>query len=163
MTAATGLKRLAIAVAALVAAVVVTLLALSVFISAASVRDAVTREIHTVTGLDPILRGDVSVSLFPSGTVRFRNVSLGDDGNGAPAIVTDELTAHLRYFPLLAGRIEIADLALVRPTITVRFLPSGQSNWAGLIQSLVRALQPDPGRTASFSEIAIQGGTVVNS
>ena len=161
MTAATGLKRLAIAVAALVAAVVVTLLGSSFFVSAASVRDAVTREIHAVTGLDPILRGDVSVSLFPSGTVSFRNVLLGDDGNGAPAIVADELTAHLRYFPLLAGRIEIADLALVRPTITVRFLPSGQSNWAGLIQSLARALQPDPGRTASFSEIDIQDGTVV--
>jgi len=161
VTAATGLKRLAIAVAALVAAVVVTLLGSSFFVSAASVRDAVTREIHAVTGLDPILRGDVSVSLFPSGTVSFRNVLLGDDGNGAPAIVADELTAHLRYFPLLAGRIEIADLALVRPTITVRFLPSGQSNWAGLIQSLARALQPDPGRTASFSEIDIQDGTVV--
>jgi len=161
VTAATGLKRLAIAVAALVAAVVVTLLGLSFFVSAASVRDAVTREIHAVTGLDPILRGDVSVSLFPSGMVSFRNVLLGDDGNGAPAIVADELTAHLRYFPLLAGRIEIANLALVRPTITVRFLPSGQSNWAGLIQSLARALQPDPGRTASFSEIDIQDGTVV--
>jgi AsmA protein len=159
--AATGLKRLAIAVAALVAAVVVTLLALSIFMPAASVRDAVTREIHAVTGLDPVLRGDVSVSLFPSGTVSFRHVLLGDDGTGEPAVVADELTAHLRYFPLLIGRVEIADVTLVRPTITVTFLPSGQSNWAGLIRSLARALQPDPGRTASFSEIGIQDGTVV--
>jgi AsmA protein len=155
------LKRLAIAVAALVAAVVVTLLALSIFMPAASVRDAVTREIHAVTGLDPVLRGDVSVSLFPSGTVRFRHVLLGDDGTGEPAVVADEMTAHLRYFPLLVGRVEIADVTLVRPTITVTFLPGGQSNWAGLIRSLARALQPDPGRTASFSEIGIHDGTVV--
>ena len=161
MTAATGLKRLAIAIAAVVAAAFVTLVALSFLIPAASVRDAVAKEIYAVTGLDPVLRGDISVSLFPSGTVSFRNVLLGDDRTGEPAVIADELTAHLRYFPLLAGRIEIADVTLVRPTITVTFLPGGQSNWSGLMQSLARALEPDPGRTASFSEIGIHDGSVV--
>ncbi len=112
LTAATGLKRLAIAVAAMVAAAFVTLIALSFLMPAAAVRDAVAKQIHAVTGLDPILRGDVSVSLFPSGTVTFHNVLLGDDRTGEPAVVTDELTARLRYFPLLAGRIEIADVTL---------------------------------------------------
>ncbi len=161
VTAATGLKRLAIAVAALVAAVAVALVALPFLIPAASVRDAVEKEIHAVTGLDPLLRGDISVSLFPSGTVTFHHVLLGDDGTGEPAVVADELTAHLRYFPLLAGRIEIADVMLVRPMITVSFLASGQSNWSGLIESLTRALAPGQERSASFSEIAIRGGTVV--
>ena len=76
-------------------------------------------------------------------------------------MVADELIAHLRYFPLLAGRIEIADVTLVRPTISVSFLPGGESNWSGLIQSLAHALEPDPGRTASFSEIGIHEGTVI--
>jgi AsmA protein len=155
------LKRLAIAVAAVVAAVFVTLVALSFLIPAASVRDAVAKEIHAVTGLDPVLRGDIAVSLFPSGKVSFRNVLLGDDRTGAKALIADELTAHLRYFPLLAGRIEIADVTLVRPTITVTFLPDGQSNWSGLMHSLARALEPDPERTGSFSEIGIHDGTVV--
>jgi AsmA protein len=161
VTAATGLKRLAIAVGAVVAAVVISLIALSFFIPAAKVRDAVAKEIHAVTGLDPILRGDMSVSLFPSGTVTFHNVVLGEDHNGDPGLVADELTARLRYFPLLAGRIEIAGVTLVRPTITVSFLPGGRSNWSGLIEALARALQPDPERTASFSEIGIQDGTVI--
>jgi AsmA protein len=155
------LKRLAIAIATVVAAAFVTLVALSFLIPAASVRDAVAKEIYAVTGLDPVLRGDISVSLFPSGTVSFHNVLLGDDRTGEPAVIADELTAHLRYFPLLAGRIEIADVTLVRPTITVTFLPGGQSNWSGLMQSLARALEPDPGRTASFSEIGIHDGSVV--
>jgi AsmA protein len=161
VTAATGLKRFAIAVVAVIAAVFVALVALSFLIPAASVRDAVAREIHGVTGLDPVFRGDMAVSLFPSGTVSFHDVVLGDDNTGEPAVVADELTAHLRYFPLLAGRIEIADVTLVRPTITVTFLPSGQSNWSGLIRSLARALEPDQIRTASFSEIGIHDGTVV--
>src|SRR5262249_20804514 len=103
VTAATGLKRLAIAVGAVIAAVVISLVALSLFIPASKVRDAVAKEIHAVTGLDPVLRGDMSVSLFPSGTVTFRNVVLGEDHNGDPGLVADELTARLRYFPLLAG------------------------------------------------------------
>ena len=161
MTAATGFKRLAIAVAAVVSAVFVTLVMLSFLIPSASVRDAVAKEIRAVTGLDPVLRGNISISLFPSGTVSFHNVLLGDDRTGEPAVVADELTARLRYFPLLAGRVEIADVTLVRPTITVTFLPGGQSNWSGLIQSLARALEPNPDRTASFSEIGIHDGAVV--
>ncbi len=161
MTAAIGLKRLAIAVAALLAAAFGTLIALSFLIPATSVRNAVKAEIHAVTGLDPLLGDEVSLSLFPSGTVRFRNVLLGNDRTGEPAVAADELTARLRYFPLLAGRIEIADVTLVRPVINVVFSADGQSNWSGLIVSLAHALAPNPVRTASFSEIDIQNGTVV--
>jgi AsmA protein len=161
VTAATGLKRFTIAVGAVIAAVVVSLVALSFLVPAATVRDAVAKEIHAVTGLNPVLRGDMSVSLFPSGTVTFHNVVLGEGHDGDPGLVADELTARLRYFPLLAGRIEIAGVTLVRPTITMSFQPGGQSNWSGLIEALARALQPDPERSASFSEIGIQDGTVV--
>ncbi len=161
MTAATGFKRLAIAVAATPATAFVVLLASAFFIPAASVRNAVGKEIRAVTGLQAVLRGPVLVSLFPSGTVTFHDVLLGDDPSGGPPIAADELTAHLRFFPLLVGRIEIADVTLVRPTITVTFRPDGRSNWSGLIKSLARALEPDRDRAASFSEIGIRDGVVI--
>jgi AsmA protein len=161
VTAAPGLKRLAIAVATLIAVAFVTLIALSFLIPAASVREAVRSEIKAVTGLDPVLGDDISLSLFPSGTVRFRNVLLGSDLNGEPALTAAELTARLRYFPLLAGHIEIADVTLIRPTIKVTFSAAGDSNWSGLISTLAHALEPPSDRTASFSEIDIQDGTVI--
>jgi AsmA protein len=161
VTAATGLKRLAIAVAAMVAAAFATLVALSFLIPPTAVRDAVAKEIHAVTGLDPIFRGGISVSLFPSGTVNFSDVLLGDGRTGEPAVVADRLSARLRYFPLLAGHIEIADVTLVQPTITVTFAADGRSNWSGLIESLANALRPNPDRAALFSEIGIHDGTVV--
>jgi AsmA protein len=161
VTAAPGLKRLAIAVAALVAAAFVTLIGLSFFIPAATVRDAVKNEIRAVTGLDPTLRGAISVSLFPHAKVSFRDVLLGDNGNAEPAVAADEMTARLRYFPLLAGRIEIADVTLVRPTINVSFSSSGESNWSGLVASLAHAVEPDPHRSTSFSEIGIHDGTIL--
>jgi AsmA protein len=162
LTAATGLKRLAIVVTTLAAAAFATLVALSFLIPADALRDAVADEIQAVTGLHPTLRGDVAVSLFPSGAVTFHDVKLGsDDAAGEAPVVAEELTAHLRYFPLLAGRVQIADVTLVRPTITVNVLPGGQSNWSGLAGALAHALEPNPGRTASFSEIGIHQGTVV--
>ena len=161
MNAAIGTKRLAIAAAALIAAAFVVLIGFAAFLPAASVRDAVKAEIRAVTGLDPVLGDEVSLSLFPSGSVRFHNVRLANEAAGEPVVTADELIARLRYFPLLAGHIEIADVTLVHPVIKVAFSATGESNWSGLISSLARALQPHSDRTASFSEIGIQNGTVI--
>jgi AsmA protein len=161
VNAAFGLKRLAIAAAALIAAVLVSVIGVYLLLPAALVRDAVKAEIRGVTGLDPVLGDDISLSLFPSGSVRFRNVVLANQPNGEPAVAADELIARLRYFPLLAGRIEIADVTLVRPTIKVAFSAAGESNWSGLISSLARALAPQSERAPTFSEIGIQDGTVI--
>jgi len=161
VNAAIGLKRLAVAAAAIIAAVIISLVGLSLLLPAASVRDAVKSEIQAVTGLDPVLGDDISLSLFPSGSVRFRNVVLANEAAGEPAVAADELIARLRYFPLLAGHIEIADVTLVRPIIKVAFSASGDSNWSGLISALARGLAPQADRAASFSEIGIQDGTVI--
>src|SRR5215470_1200349 len=138
-----------------------SVIGVSLLLPAASVRDAIKAEIRGVTGLDPVLGDDISLSLFPSGRVRFRNVVLANQPSGEPAVAADELVARLRYFPLLAGRIEIADVTLVRPTIKVAFSAGGESNWSGLISSLARALAPQSERGAAFSEIGIQDGTVI--
>lgn len=160
VTAAKGLKRLAIAAAGLAAGAFAALIGMSFLIPASTVRDAVKKEIHDVTGLDPTLRGDISVSLFPHATVSFQDVLLGDTGGAKPAVSADQMIARLRYFPLLAGRVEIADLTLVRPAIRVAYSSGGRSNWSGLAASLAHAVEPNPSRTASFSEIGIRDGIV---
>jgi AsmA protein len=58
VSAATGLKRLGLAVAAVFAGGFGLLLALSLLISADTVRDRVKEQIREVTGLDPVLSGD---------------------------------------------------------------------------------------------------------
>jgi AsmA protein len=161
VTAAKGLKRLAIAVAGLAAAGFITLVALSFLIPASAVRDAVKKEIQNVTGLDPTLHGGISVSLFPHASVTFHDVLLGEDRGALPAVAADEMTARLRYFPLLAGRIEIADVTLERPTLNVMMSANGGSNWTGLAASLAHAVEPNPSRSGSFSEIGIHDGVVM--
>jgi AsmA protein len=161
VSAATGIKRFGLVVIALVVAGFGALLVLSLVIPAATVRDAVKAQIYAVTGLAPVVSGEVAVSLFPTGSVRFHDVSLGDSRTGTSALTADEVAVRLRFFPFLIGRIEIADVTLVRPTIRVIFEPGGRSNWAGHVETLARALQPSPDRMASFSEIRIADGTVM--
>lgn len=158
MTPATGFKRLGFALLAVVAAGGALATAGHLLLSAEVVRQQALSEIRSVTGLDPILRGPAEVSLFPSGSVTFNDVALGDANN--PALTAERLTARLRFFPLLIGRVEIADVALERPHIAIDFGPGGDSNWGGLITALARSQKPGAQRRAAFSEMRINGGTV---
>ena len=161
MTAATGFKRLGIAIAAVVLASFAALGAMALLIPVDTVRNAAKAEIRSVTGLDLVLRGDVAVSLFPTGSISFADVTLGDDAK--PVLAADRLTARLRFFPLFAGRVQIADVSLVRPRINVSFDGDGHSNWASLVDALARALGPKANRPAdatSFTEIRINDGTI---
>ena len=161
MTAAVGIKRLGFIVVALAAVGIGALVILPFLMSADVVREAVKAEIRAVTGLDPVLRGGTSVSLFPTGAVSFDDVMLGDNRTGAPALTAEHVVARLRFFPFLAGRIEIADVSLVRPTIAIIFNADHSSNWSGHIETLARNLKPGPDRPASFSEIRIADGTII--
>jgi AsmA protein len=161
VTAAVGIKRLGFVVVALAAVGIGALVILPFLMSADAVREAVKAEIRAVTGLDPVLRGGTSVSLFPTGTVSFDDVTLGDNRTGAPALTAEHVVARLRFFPFLAGRIEIADVSLVRPTIAIIFNADHSSNWSGHIETLARNLKPGPDRPASFSEIRIADGTII--
>jgi AsmA protein len=161
VTVATGFKRLAIAIAVVVLASFAAAGAMALLIPVERVREAATAEIRNVTGLDLVPRGDVAVSLFPTGAITFSDVALGDDSKAV--IAADRLTARLRFFPLFAGRIEIADVSLLRPRINVTFGHDGRSNWSPLIDRLASVFSPKSSRPIggpSFTEIRVKDGTV---
>ena len=159
MTAATGFRRLGLALLAVIALGAGALVAANYLISPDAVRAQALDEIRAVTGLNPVLRGPITVKLFPTGLVSFKDVVLGDGKK--PALTAERLTARLRFFPLLAGRVEIADVSLVNPTITIDLAPNGRSNWSGLIDALARSQKPNAQPGPAFSEIRIRNGTVV--
>jgi AsmA protein len=158
LTTANGLKRLGFILLAVIAGGLAVLTTAGYLVSADAVRQQVLGEIREVTGLEPVFRGKASVSLFPTGSVNFADVVLGDAKE--PALSAERLTARLRFFPLLIGRVEIADVALENPRIAIDFQPNGQSNWSALIDALTRS-QTTAHRLTAFSEMRINGGTVV--
>ncbi len=159
MTAATGFKRLAILLGVVIVAGIAALSAGSVLVSPESARDAVKAQIRAVTGLDPVMRGPVEVSLFPSGTVSLADVVLGEANGRTPPLAADRLVAHLRILPLLLGRIEIGNITLDHPRIALAIDADGRSNWSPLLAALAHALKPVD-RIASFTEIRIDHGAI---
>jgi len=159
LNAATGLKRLGFALLAAFVAAAGVLMAAGYLISAEAVRSQALREIRAATGLEPVLRGPATVALFPNGSVSFDDVVLGDARR--PALTAERLTARLRFFPLMIGRVEIADVSLERPTIAIDLDADGQSNWSALIDALARGQKPGATRATGFSEMRIDNGTVI--
>lgn len=158
MQLAFGLRRLGFAIAAVVLAAVGLLALASHLVPVDSVREAVSAEIRAATGFEPIIRGDVSLSLFPSSTVTFGSVALGTLGKD-PALEADSVVARLRLWPLVLGRIEAAEITLVQPSIAITIDPDGQSNWSSVGQQMASVLKPTADRSSlSFSEIRIVGG-----
>jgi len=158
LTIASGFKHLGFGLAAVIVLGAAALAGATALISRDAVRMQAISEIRAVTGLSPTLRGKATVSLFPRGSVSFDDVILGDAAQ--PALTAERLTARLRFFPLLLGHVEIADVTLERPTIDVSVEPNGRSNWSGLIASLARSQKPNAPHLAPFTEIRIDDGTV---
>lgn len=160
---AQGIKRLAMPVAALLAAALIGLIAISWMIDQNAVRLSVERQIRAVTGLDLKVDGDVRVSVFPGSSITLRQVGLkgaGSRGGGDEPLTVDQLTANLRLLPLLMRRYEIADVTLERPRINVKRAADGRSNWSGIIETLARTIKPGIDSPVSFSEILIKDGVL---
>jgi AsmA protein len=161
--AAIAVKRIAILITAMVAAGISVVAAATFVIPVDAVRKAVESQIRAVTGLDPVLRGPVSVSMFPAPTVEFSDVAFGGPAADETTFAVEQLTVNLRPMPFLVGRIEIADILLAKPHIAVTVYPDGHTNWSPLIDILARALKPNAKRherVLSFSEIRIKDGVV---
>lgn len=159
MNAATGFKWLGIACVALILGAGGIFTAMSFLVSIDSAREQAQAEIRAATGLNPVFRGQSSVTLFPFGQIVFEDVALGDDRQAA--LTAERLTARLRFFPLLLGRIETGEILLERPTIVINIDGNGRSNWTRLLESLTRSQTPSARPTPSFSAIRIEEGKVV--
>lgn len=159
MTISRGLRRLGLAVATLLAVVSLAITAALLLLDRGRLRSAVETQVQMATGLELAVQGATTISLFPTASITFGAVGPGG-GNEAPLNV-QELTANLRFVPLLLGRFEIADLVFSNPRIVVRRNADGLSNWEPLISRLERQLQRGAADSVSFSEIRIKNGTLV--
>jgi AsmA protein len=159
LNAATALKRLGLALAAIIVAGGAIVTAMSFLISVDAAREQAKAEIRNATGLDPVFRGQSTVSLFPFGAITFEDVTLGEGRQAA--LTAQRLTANLRFFPLLFGRIETGEIKLERPTIVINIDSNGRSNWTRLIDSLSRGQVASERKAPSFSAIRIEGGSII--
>ncbi|MGD9540550.1 AsmA family protein [Methylocystis sp.] len=88
--------------------------------SPAALMDAVADQLQGSSGLYVAARGKTSFSLFPRPSIAVDRVAFADR-NGALVIETSELHGDVDVLPLLAGRLKVAAVKLVRPHARIDF------------------------------------------
>ena len=116
-----------------VAAVVVILIALPLFINVNSFRPKIESELTDALGR-PVTLGDLSLSLF-GGKVGVENVSIADDPafSKSPFITMKSLEVGVELMPLIFSKqLNVTGIVLDEPQITLLKGPNGTWNFSSL-------------------------------
>ena len=116
-----------------VAAVVVILIALPLFINVNSFRPKIESEVTNALGR-PVTLGDLSLSLF-GGKVGVENVSIADDPafSKSPFITAKSLEVGVELMPLIFSKqLNVTGIVLDEPQITLLKGPNGTWNFSSL-------------------------------
>ena len=125
------MKKILYGLSALIFVLIAIVVALPFFLSAQNIQDQVTRMVKSATGRDLVIRGKTSLSVFPQIALDVKDVALSNPpGMASGAILrADSLRFRLELMPLLQKRVEIRELNLKRPVISLLVDRQGRMNW----------------------------------
>ncbi len=161
LTIVQGIKRLGAPAVAVLGALLLGLMAMSLVIDKDAARKSIEAQIRAATGLELVVHGKTEVSVFPGSYVTLHQVALKGENDNSSTLTVDALTANLSLLPIFTRRFEVADLTLLNPHVTVTRNADGGSNWTPIVETLARNMKPNTASPVSFSEIRVMQGTVV--
>ena len=146
-----------------VAAVVVILLALPLFININSFRPKIESELATALGR-PVTLGEMSLSIF-SGKVGVKDVSIADDPafSKSPFITMKSLEVGVEVMPLIFSKqLNITGIELEEPQITLLKASNGTWNFSSLgganKTNPAEPAKPDGSKNLSIAKLDIKNG-----
>ncbi|MFO1126137.1 MAG: AsmA family protein [Methylocystis sp.] len=117
---AAAIRLLAIALAAAATLAAIAAAVAPWLFSPAALMDAVADQLQSSSGLYVAARGKTSFSLLPRPSIAVEGVAFADR-NGALVIESGLLRGDVDVLPLLAGRLKVAAVKLVRPHARIDF------------------------------------------
>ncbi|MFN0043617.1 MAG: AsmA family protein, partial [Alphaproteobacteria bacterium] len=125
------IKKVIIVLAGFLALLIVAGLVVPSFIDWNRYKSEIATQVSAATGRELVIGGTLDVSFLPQPTLIAEDLRLSNMPGAAVAdmVALGGLRVRLALWPLLAGKIEIASLALVRPTVELELLSDGRPNW----------------------------------
>ncbi|HEX9791150.1 MAG TPA: AsmA family protein [Kiloniellales bacterium] len=125
------MKKVLIALAAVVALVIIVLLAAPFFIPAETYKTQIAQAAYDATGRELNIKGDMRLSLFPRIELEAADVSFANaPGAAEPDMARlQKLQVQLQIWPLLSGQVRVDSFILVQPVIHLEVDKAGQPNW----------------------------------
>ena len=165
-------KKTVLALAGVLALLIVAGLVVPSFIDWNRYKSEIAAQVSAATGRELVIDGTLDVSFLPQPTLIAEDLRLSNMPGAAVAdmVILGGLRVRLALWPLLAGKVEIASLTLIRPMVELELLSDGRPNWefeplrpAGEAQSAA-AHVPASGRHGGAFKIGwlkIEDGTIV--
>lgn len=125
------MKKVLIALTAIVALVVVVLLAAPFFIPVETYKTQIAQAAKDATGRELTINGDMRLSLLPRLELEAEDVSFANAPGAAQAdmVSLKKLLVQLQIFPLISGEVRIDSFILVEPVINLEVDMAGRPNW----------------------------------
>ena len=125
------MKRLLYIFGGLIAILAVAIAAVPYLIPSEVYRTQVEKQAEAALNRDVTLVGEARLTIIPRIAVRIGGVSVANPEGftGNNMIEAGELRARVKFLPLLAGRVEIAEISLVDANVTLERRADGKANW----------------------------------
>ena len=125
------LKKLVLAVLALIVVLGVVVLVGPSFIDWNSYKAEITRTVEEQTGRRLEIDGDISFQVLPAPRLSVEKLKLANaEGGSADTFVSaGALQIHVALAPLLSGKVKVASVTLKDPVVALEKLPDGRNNW----------------------------------
>ena len=125
------MKKLLIAVAALVVVLVAGVVALPFFVPVSVYKTQIEAQAKAATGRDLAIKGDMKLSLFPAVAIEAKDVSFANAaGASTPEMARlKSLKVAVKLMPLLKGSLEVESFILEEPVIVLEIDKQGRANW----------------------------------
>lgn len=143
--------------------IVVVAIALPMVIDPNDYRDDIQAAVKEQTGRDLLIKGDLSLSVFPWVGLGISNVSLSNsEGFSAEFFAEiEEANIKIKLLPLLSQQVEVSTVVLKGMRINLAKDKTGRSNWDDMVQPSDKEAKPaasDANNEASGAAAAIAIG-----
>ena len=118
-------------VGALLALLIITAIAVPMFISADYLKEQLQAQVKKATGRELAIKGKASLSVFPTIAIQVEDVTLGNpDGFTSPYLVhIKKLETGAALRPLLAKELRVTGVTLDGATLYLEQAANGKKNW----------------------------------
>ncbi len=113
------------------------LVAAPLFIDLGKYKNDFSLVIKNFTGAEPLIEGNVSVTLLPLPTIRIGRISVPNvEGASSVSIFTaDEVEASFSFSSLLKGKFDPGSVTLIRPHLELEKMNNGDKNWLKIYEN----------------------------
>ncbi|MGH8321126.1 MAG: AsmA family protein, partial [Gammaproteobacteria bacterium] len=158
-----------IVIAVIIVLIIILVIVLPLVINPNDFKPQITKAVKDKTGRELAISGNIKLTIFPWLGAQIGPMSLGNApgfGN-TPFASINETDVHVRFWPLLRGKIEVGTVKLDGLNLDLERDASGQNNWHDILDHLrgpASAAKSSGGAKGNgFANLQMQGFSVSNS